>query len=148
LRVLVIALNLENLIEGCFGTLQRFNANDTYIYIIGKKRNLLELPNLNYIDIDMNLPTQELVKRFNFINEINPTLLLIPAYPKWFRDVLLIASRYIKNILIYSIKHNKSHLIVDIERYKKMKIDYLKRNDISTYEYFVIYKMVLLDEWL
>lgn len=65
---------------------------------------------------------------------------------KKLRDISLVASRYVSNVIIYSIKKS-ANMIVDINDIYDIKTKLLKTKKVEDKETFKIYKMVLLDKW-
>ncbi|MEM2856253.1 MAG: hypothetical protein QW416_04040 [Candidatus Nitrosocaldaceae archaeon] len=143
MTVLAIGLNTNQIIKGCFGTLLKLAEKHTINICITSNENF---DKFNVYKININASTQDIISNLELlIKRVNPTIVFIPP-DKRLRDISLVASRYVSNVIIYSIKKS-ANMIVDINGTYDIKTKLLKTKKVEDKEMFKIYKMVLLDKW-
>lgn len=144
MRIVAISNNVEELLSSCFGVLYKLSKKHEIHILLTDGTVSLDFAKIHYINEQMQLQLF-IAELTNLIDRLDPILIFIPEGAHKLTHAALIASRNVKNILLYTRNNKHANIIVDIRDVYDKKSNILK-NILEKEEFFISYKF-MLDKW-
>ncbi|GIU70565.1 MAG: hypothetical protein KatS3mg003_0044 [Candidatus Nitrosocaldaceae archaeon] len=144
MRILAISNNAEKLLSSCFGVLYKLSKKHEIHILLTDGTISLDFARIHYINKQAQLQLF-IAELTNLIDNLDPILVFIPKDAPTLTHAALIASRNVKNVLLYTKTNKYANIIVNISDIYDQKSNILK-NKLEKEEFFISYKF-MLDKW-